>query len=95
MNEEERLHAIVHGRVQGVGFRYFVVEQAHALGLKGWVRNRREGTVEVVAEGPRPALDRLLAALHRGPASAWVQRVESIWLPASGEFHRFRVRMTV
>ncbi len=95
MENIQRLHAIVHGRVQGVGFRYFVLEQAHALGVTGWVRNRREGTVEVVAEGPRPALDRLVAALHRGPSAAWVQQVDVEWQSATGEFRRFRVRMTV
>lgn len=95
MSAHERLHATVHGRVQGVGFRFFVVEQASALGVTGWVRNRREGTVEVMAEGPRPALEQLLAALHRGPTSAWVQQVDAEWLPATGEFRRFRVRMTV
>ncbi len=90
----ERLEARVYGRVQGVGFRHFVWQQARALGLTGWVRNRRDGSVEVVAEGPRPALDALLAALHEGPPSAWVRAVDARWGPAQGAFSDFTVRAT-
>ncbi len=90
-----RLHAIVEGNVQGVGFRYFVQDWAVSLGVKGWVRNRWEGSVEVVAEGDRPALDKLLAALQRGPRAAYVSSVQEEWQPASGEFPDFRVRVTV
>ena len=69
-----RLHAVVTGRVQGVSFRYFVSEQAGAFGLLGWVRNRHDGSVEVTAEGPRPRLEGLLAALWQGPPSARVDQ---------------------
>ena len=55
----ERLHGTVHGDVQGVGFRYFLMREAQRLGLRGWVRNRDDGTVEFVAEGSRDDLDRL------------------------------------
>lgn len=89
-----RLHATIDGRVQGVGYRAFVEQNAYALGLKGWVRNRWNGSVEVLAEGERPALEKLLAALQRGPRSADVTHVQMEWLPASGEFSRFLVRMT-
>jgi acylphosphatase len=88
----ERVAASVHGRVQGVGFRYFVLEQATSLGLRGWVANERDGSVGLVAEGPRSALDELLANLHEGPRSARVDRVDSVWSPATGEFDRFGVR---
>ena len=54
---DQRLTAIVHGDVQGVGYRFFAQRQAARLGLRGYVRNLRDGTVEVVAEGPRPLLD--------------------------------------
>ncbi|NPA31554.1 MAG: acylphosphatase [Chloroflexi bacterium] len=91
----ERLEARIEGRVQGVGFRHFVWQQARALGLTGWVRNRRDGSVEVVAEGPRERLDVLLAALYEGPPSAWVRSVEARWAPARGEFAEFTVRPTV
>lgn len=91
----ERLEARIYGRVQGVGFRHFVVQQARAWGLRGWVRNRRDGSVEVVAEGPRSALEALRAALHRGPRAAWVRSVEERWSSAQGTFPDFRVRPTV
>ena len=89
-----RLHAIVEGRVQGVGFRYFVVEVAELLGLNGWVRNRWDETVEVVAEGQRPVLLKLLDALGRGPRGAYVTNVKVDWEKPTGEFHNFRVTVS-
>ncbi len=86
-----RLHAIVSGIVQGVNFRYYTRRQAEALGIAGWVANRWDGTVEVVAEGPRPAVDELLDWLHHGPPSAVVDNVQADWEPATGEFDGFRV----
>lgn len=89
---EARLHAIVHGRVQGVSFRYYAVRAAQDLGLTGWVANRWNGTVETVAEGSRQALTKFLAFLHRGPPAAFVERVDQKWERSRGEFQRFRVR---
>ncbi|RPI25295.1 MAG: acylphosphatase [Chloroflexota bacterium] len=89
--ENARLHAIVEGHVQGVGFRYFVVEKATSLGLNGWVRNRWDDTVEVVAEGLRPDLVQLLRAINRGPSGAYVSDVKDDWQPATGEYTRFQV----
>ena len=89
-----RLHAVISGWVQGVGFRYFVQENAYRLKLNGWVRNRRNGTVEVEVEGNKVVLERLLQELHQGPRSAVVSAVETSWSPANGEFTDFRVRMT-
>lgn len=66
---------VVEGRVQGVGFRWFVVRHAEALGLAGWVRNRDDGAVEVAARGPAAAVAGLEAELQRGPSSAHVSRV--------------------
>jgi acylphosphatase len=63
------------GRVQGVGFRYFVVREADALGLGGWVRNLSSGEVEVMAQGAPSALDRLEEAIRRGPRFAIVESV--------------------
>jgi acylphosphatase len=94
-NENTRLHAIVHGRVQGVGFRAFVIENGIRVGATGWARNKWDGTVEVVAEGDRPTLERLLADLHRGPRVSNVTQVEVAWQPASGEFSSFYFRSTV
>ena len=87
-----RLHAIVEGRVQGVGFRAFVIRQATALKLTGWVRNCWDGSVEVIAEGERSQLDHLLNALHQGPPAAMVTRVSAEWGEASGEFRSFHVK---
>lgn len=74
-----RLHAIVRGRVQGVGYRYFVVDQAKALGLTGWVRNLEDGTVEAVAEGPEEVLRDFEARLREGPRFASVEAIEAAW----------------
>ena len=89
------LHAIVEGRVQGVGFRNFVLENANRLELTGWVRNRWNGDVECLAEGDRQALDKLLAALQRGTRTGYVTFVHADWLEASGEYTYFTVKSTV
>lgn len=88
----KRLQAIVHGRVQGVSFRYYTQLEAQRLGVTGWVRNDPEGTVTVVAEGPEPALERLLQFLRHGPPAARVSHVDDTWSPASQEFSAFGVR---
>jgi acylphosphatase len=85
----ERLHAIVRGDVQGVGFRYFVQRKAQQLALQGWVRNNDDGTVEVVAEGGRRELEDLKRALEEGPRLARVQRVETRWSEGTGGLDRF------
>lgn len=87
-----RLHAIVHGRVQGVSFRYYTVQRARELGVTGYARNRWDESVEVVAEGQRLAVDELLAFLRVGPRAAFVADVDVQWLPATDEFERFEVR---
>ena len=79
---EKHLHAIVRGRVQMVGFRYFVVEEAQALGLAGWVRNLDDGSVELVAEGSEERLRQLEAALNDGPRLARVDQVDARWSDA-------------
>src|SRR5262245_8106354 len=90
--EPTRLEARVRGRVQGVGFRYFVLERADHLEISGWVANERDGTVSVLAEGPRGELERLLADLEAGPPGARVERVDASWSMATGGFQRFGVR---
>ena len=87
-----RLDATISGRVQGVGFRYFVVREAMALGLTGWVANISSGAVRCVAEGPRRSLESLEQRLHDGPPSAAVERVSAAWMPATGSFVSFEVR---
>jgi acylphosphatase len=82
--------AVVRGLVQGVGFRYFAERTARALGVKGWVRNRSDGTVETLAEGDDAAVGEYLARLERGPANARVEAVE-IEPAAPGHFSDFEV----
>ena len=91
MSEPRRLQVLLAGRVQGVGFRFFAVEQARRRGLTGWVRNRVGGQVEVLAEGPEENLLDFLAALREGPPLAWVQSPAPDWSAARGEFTRFEV----
>jgi acylphosphatase len=73
-----RLHVLVRGRVQGVGFRWFVREAARDLGLAGWVRNRPDGAVEVAAEGDARMLERLRDTLRAGPSGASVTAVDDL-----------------
>ena len=93
-DENVRLHAIVSGRVQGVGFRAYVLRKASELGATGWVRNRWDGKVEVVAEGERQVLDKLLVAVKRGPSASMVSDVKVKWYPGTGEFNSFQIRLT-
>jgi len=88
----ERMTARVVGRVQGVGFRWWVVEQARSLGLTGWVQNDAdERIVLLAAEGRRSALDELERRLADGPSAARVDRVQSARSPAVGEWTAFRM----
>lgn len=84
--------AVVHGRVQGVNFRYYTRERARRLGVAGHVRNRWDGTVEVFAEGRAEALQRLLSWLHVGPRLAQVTRVQVSWEAPGNVLHTFEVR---
>jgi acylphosphatase len=92
--DQARLHARVEGRVQGVGFRYFVQEKASKLGVTGWVRNCWDGSVEALAEGERDNLIRLLQAIQRGPRANTTTGVIEDWGDPSGEFKQFRIRRT-
>ncbi|MGH7730988.1 MAG: acylphosphatase [Candidatus Eiseniibacteriota bacterium] len=73
------VHLVVRGRVQGVGFRYFVQRRADSMGIDGWVRNRPDGAVEMEAEGPKAELECLVGAVSRGPSGARVTAVEQEW----------------
>lgn len=88
----ERLSATVIGRVQGVGFRWWVRSAADRMGLTGWVMNGPdERALELVAEGPRTALDELERLLRQGPPGAVVDRVEASRSPAAGRYGRFQI----
>jgi acylphosphatase len=86
-----RLEASVRGRVQGVGYRVFALREAMRLGLDGFVANEADGSVRVVAEGPRPDLEALLERLADGPPAGFVDRVVTRWEPARGMPAGFRV----
>lgn len=85
----ERIEAVVSGRVQMVMYRDFASRKANRLGLTGTARNLSDGTVEVIAEGPRKSLDRYIRKLWKGPILADVTDVAVEWKPATGEFVEF------
>jgi acylphosphatase len=84
-SEDVRVRAVVHGRVQMVGFRAFVIRHAGDAGLSGTVRNLPDGTVEVVLEGPAGAVERVVDLLHQGPTYARVERVDAAYAKPSGK----------
>jgi acylphosphatase len=90
--DRARIEATVRGRVQGVGFRYFVRSVADELALTGWVANAPDGTVVCAAEGPRSALRRFARALEEGPAGSRVDRVDTRWMVPIGTDGRFIIR---
>ena len=87
----KRVQIMIRGDVQGVGFRAAAQDTARGLGLRGWVRNRADGSVECLAEGPRAPVERLLDELREGPRAAEVQDVEAAWQPAGGDLPDFGV----
>lgn len=87
----ERMEAIVRGRVQMVMYRDFVQRKASGLKLVGSVRNLTDGTVHVIAEGPREALDALIQKLWKGPLLARVEGVDVSWLPITNTFSNFAI----
>ena len=83
-------HLAISGRVQGVGFRFYMERKARELGLAGWVRNRRDGSVESVIQGESNAVEAMITWARRGPPSAVVAEVKIS--DGEGEFGRFEVR---
>ena len=73
---DSAIHVVIHGRVQGVGYRAWTEHKAKLRGLSGWVRNRRDGTVEAVFAGPIDAVDAMVIDCNRGPRGSAVARVE-------------------
>jgi len=94
MGPAARLHAIVRGRVQGIGYRWFVQEQAASRGLTGGVRNLRDGSVEVEAEGARADLEEFLERLREGPFGADVAAVDVSWFAPAGTYTDFEIWAT-
>jgi acylphosphatase len=94
MGEHQRVHAWIQGRVQGVGFRYFVSESAASFPISGWVRNLHDRRVELVAEGKREDLEKFLDVVRQGPRGSQVIDMKVEWRTANGEFDRFRILTT-
>ncbi len=90
--QQNRIEITVRGRVQGVGFRYFVLQQAQDLALTGWTRNQSDGAVMTIAEGPRIDLEELASRLRLGPPMSRVGECEVQFEAASGEFEGFEIR---
>jgi acylphosphatase len=82
----------IQGRVQGVGFRYFSKGWADRLRLTGWVRNLPDGSVEVFACGPRPALEQFMQRLEEGPVGSRVETARLQWLEVTGKWDGFEIR---
>lgn len=89
---QQRVQARITGRVQGVSYRWYTQREAERLGLTGWVRNRLDGSVELLAEGPKHQLEALLRWCEGGPPMAAVGAVEPEFSEATGEFPRFTIR---
>jgi acylphosphatase len=89
--DNERLEIVVTGRVQGVAFRWYAQRTAGGLGVTGWVRNQPDGSVRIVAEGPRAALASLLDWARQGPDHARVEDLRHVWQEATGQFTRFEI----
>lgn len=87
-----RAHIFVSGKVQGVFFRATTEEMAQILGVKGWVKNTEDGKVEVMVEGEKEKVEKLIEWLHRGPPLAKVEKVETKWEEYKGEFKDFVTR---
>lgn len=96
MAENRTSHVLIHGRVQGVSFRAWTQHQAELHGLKGWVRNRRDGTVEAVFSGPGNLVEVMLKACQGGPAGSRVEKVEILDRgdPEFDPSGRFEIRRT-
>ena len=91
MEERVRAHLFISGMVQGVLFRYHTQKMAHALGVKGWVKNLPDGRVEAILEGEEEAVKKLIEWAHKGPPYARVEKVKVDWEEYLGEFDTFSI----
>jgi acylphosphatase len=91
MDENVRAHVVITGIVQGVFFRVETQRAAEKIGVNGWVRNKRDGSVEAVVEGDRKAVDSFLVWCRKGPPHASVEKIDVTWQDFRGEFVKFQV----
>lgn len=87
----ETVHVIVNGRVQGVGFRWFTLQQAQRLGVTGYVTNKSDGSVEAILQGPQAKLNVLLDILAEGPPVSSVTKIDKTVLPEADEYQEFSI----
>ena len=92
--QNERMHAFIQGTVQGVGFRFFIYQTGLNLQLYGWVRNRINGNVEILAEGSREKLDTLLRETRKGPQMAKIVKVDVEWQKSRNDLPSFTILQT-
>ena len=90
-NKFGRVQIVVYGEVHYVGFRFSTIEVARDLGLTGWVKNEPDGTVQIIAEGEKEKLENLVTWSKQGPSLARVEKTETKWSEATGEFSSFDV----
>ncbi|MBT3274321.1 MAG: acylphosphatase [Spirochaetales bacterium] len=90
-SETKAFHISVRGRVQGVGFRYSAARAARSLGVRGWVRNMPDSTVELFCEGEPSAVDRFISWLAQGPPGSAVRRVEKRPAAVQGTYRSFSI----
>ncbi len=86
-----RIHLIIFGDVQGVGFRAWVQRMAQSMQLTGWVKNRKDGTVELVAEGSEESLKKMFKLCRKGPDIAGIENIQSTWQEKPQEFLAFEI----
>ena len=82
----------ISGRVQGVGYRYFALDQANRLELYGWVKNTPDGAVECEVEGSKASIEAFLQALHKGPNLARIEAIHTEWHPETRKYSEFTIR---
>ena len=87
----KKAYITIHGRVQGIGFRFFVSQHARALHLNGIVQNNSDGTVSVDVEGEQQSIKELIALLHQGPSMSNVTEVDTEWNEYRGDYKDFRI----
>ena len=85
------LNMKITGKVQGVGFRYFVLQQAQELGIKGWVSNKPNGDVEALAQGEKADLEQFIAKVKEGPSFSRVDDVNLIWVNEGEQYFSFEI----
>ncbi len=86
-----RAHVFYSGRVQGVGFRYTAESIAHRVGLTGWVKNLRDGRVELICEGPKEKIETLFSEIQGGAMGRYIKKIDCLWEEPTNEYKDFRV----